>query len=74
MNGKGEITMNKQDRLKSPIAWAAVAALLLFVLKTWNILPMIGLDEIGFNTLFTLIGGALVAFGIWNNPSDKDKF
>ena len=60
-----------QNRLNSPVAWAAVAALLLFILKTWNILPMLGLDEVEFNTLFTLIAGAFLALGIWNNPTNK---
>jgi uncharacterized membrane protein len=64
----------KWSRIKSPIAWSSVAALLLFILKTWNVLPLIGLDEVSFNMLFTLIMGTFVAFGIWNNPTDKENW
>lgn len=66
--------MNLQSRWKSPVAWAALAALVFFVLKTYGLLAPIGLTEESFKELVTLIFAALAAFGILNNPTNKDGF
>ncbi len=62
------------NRLRSPVAWAAFVALVLFVLKTFNLLAPIGLSEDSFKELTALIFAALTAFGIFNNPTNKDSF
>ena len=66
--------MNIQSRWKSPVAWAALAALVLFILKTYGLLAPIGLTEDTYKELITLVFGALAAFGILNNPTDKSGF
>ncbi|HWQ88663.1 MAG TPA: phage holin [Desulfitobacteriaceae bacterium] len=63
-----------QNRFKSPIAWGALIALVLFVLKTYSLLQPIGLTEDSFKELTTLIFTAATAFGILNNPTSKDEF
>jgi len=63
-----------QNRLRSPVAWGALAALVLFILKTYGVLAGIGLTEDSFKELTTLIFGVATAFGILNNPTDKDSF
>lgn len=56
-----------QNRLKSPVAWAAVVALIVAV-----VLIFFGKDiSAQANTLFGLISTVMLAFGIWNNPTNK---
>jgi uncharacterized membrane protein len=56
-------------RFTSPVAIAALAALIYFVVKNW-----IGFEIPGWDDFVTLLVAALVAFGIANNPADKDNF
>lgn len=63
-----------QSRLKSPVVWASLASLVLFILKTYGLLAPIGLTEESFKELTALIFGAATAFGILNNPTSKDTF
>lgn len=63
-----------QNRFKSPVAWGALVALVLFVLKTYGLLQVVGLTEDSFKELTTLIFAAAAAFGILNNPTDKENF
>lgn len=59
----------EQSRWKSPVAWSALAALLFFVVKTW-----FGFEIPGWDDFVTLVITAGVAFGIFNNPTDKTKY
>ena len=63
-----------QNRFKSKAAWVAIAALMLFILKTYGLLEVIGLTEDSFNELTTLIFAVALAFGVFNNPTNKDSF
>ncbi|WP_147565172.1 phage holin [Clostridium tyrobutyricum] len=63
----------KQNRFKSKAAWVAVAALLLFILKTYGLLASIGLTEESYKELTTLIFAVLTAFGIFNDPTNKES-
>ncbi|HWQ89986.1 MAG TPA: holin [Desulfitobacteriaceae bacterium] len=63
-----------QNRLKSPVAWGAIVALVLFILKTYGLLGPLGLTEYSFKQLTTLIFATATAFGILNNPTDKENF
>lgn len=57
------------ERLKSPVLLLAVAALVSFITKEW-----IGFEIPKFDTFFELLLAVLVAFGIVNNPADKEHF
>ena len=65
---------SKQSRWRSKVAWGAVAALLLFVLKNYGLLAPIGLTEESFNELTMLIFAVVTAFGLFNNPTDKEHY
>lgn len=67
-------TNQKQNRFKSMASWAAVAALVLFILKTYGLLAPIGLTEDSYKELTTLIFSVLTAFGIFNDPTNKEGF
>ena len=60
----------KQNRFKSWALWLSVAALAVYVVKTvW------GLDiSEQVNGLLDVLLPVLVAFGIVNNPTDKENF
>jgi uncharacterized membrane protein len=64
----------EQSRWRSPVAWSAVVALILFILKTYGLLSFIGLTEDSFKELTVLLFSALTAFGLFNNPTQADKF
>jgi uncharacterized membrane protein len=57
------------ERLKSPVLWLSVAALVSFVTKEW-----FGFEIPKFDTFVELLLAVLVAFGIANNPTDKSNF
>ena len=66
--------MNIQSRWRSPIAWSAVAALILFIMKNYNLLAFAGLTEESFKELTTLLFAVLSAFAFFNNPMNKDGY
>jgi uncharacterized membrane protein len=57
------------NRLASPVVWTTVAALIAFVTKEW-----LGIEIPKFDVFVDLLLGCLIAFGIVNNPTDKDHF
>ena len=64
----------KQSRLRSRVAWVAVIALVLFLLKNYNLLTVIGLTEGNFKELTGLVFAALATFGFFNDPTNSDGF
>ncbi len=66
--------MNMQSRWRSPVAWGAVVALVLFLLKNYGLLGFIGLTEDSFKELTALIFAVLSALAFFNNPVNKDGF
>ena len=58
-----------KERLKSPVVWTSTFALIFFILKKWLYFEIPQFDE--FINLFL---GVLIAFGIVNNPTDKENF
>lgn len=60
----------KQNRLKSWALWLAIAALVVFCVKTFA-----GVDiSSPVNEIMDLALPILVAFGVINNPTDRDNF
>lgn len=64
----------KQSRWTSPVAWSAALALVVFILKTYGLLAPFGLTEDSFRELTGLIFTTLTAFGIFNDPTNKNGF
>lgn len=61
-----------QNRLKSPVVWAAVAAQLLALLVTVGVIDT-GLSST-LNAVVISVLELLVAFGVLNNPTDRANF
>ena len=62
----------EQNRLKSPVVWAAVIAQILTILIVLDVINVVQQDTI--NALVASVLQLLVAFGILNNPVAQDKF
>lgn len=62
----------KQNRLKSPVFWSTIAALVLDVLVALGVIGAVWSDAI--TGVVTAALSALVTFGILNNPTDKTNF
>ena len=58
-----------KERFKSPVLWLAIFALVGFITKKW-----IGWEIPEFDTFVDLFLAVLVAFGVVNNPTDKQNF
>lgn len=61
-----------QNRLHSPVVWAAIAAQLLSLLVTLGVIDT-GLSTT-MNGLVVSLLEMLVAFGVLNNPTDGAQF
>jgi len=61
--------MSMKERFKSPVLWFAMAALVVFITKEW-----IGWEIPKFDEFVELLLAALAAFGVVNNPTDKQHF
>ena len=55
----------EQSRWRSPVAIAAIAALLFFIVKTW-----VGFDIPEWDRFIELLLAAGIAVGVFNNPTD----
>ncbi len=58
-----------KERFKSPVLWLSIAALIAFVFKNW-----LGFEIPEWNTFVELLLAVLIAFGVVNNPADKENF
>jgi len=64
----------KQNRLKSPVLWGAVAAIILLTLRHLGFEPQIAEGAALADLIFNLACTLLAAFGIVNNPTDRNHF
>ena len=64
----------KQNRLKSKVAWLAVASLIGFILGNYGLYDAIGLTNETYQQLVSMIFACLTAFGVFNNPTNKNDF
>ncbi len=61
--------MEVQNRWKSPVAWAGIASVVFMVVKSW-----VGFEIPNWDGIVTTLISALIAFGVLNNPTNKEKF
>jgi len=63
-----------QNRFTSWPAWITLLPVIIILGDTYGLWNVIGISADNFTKVFMGIGGILVAFGVFNNPTDKDKF
>ena len=62
----------EQNRLKSPVVWAAVIAQILTILIVLDVINVAQQESI--NQVVASVLQLLVAFGVLNNPRDAGNF
>ena len=62
----------EQNRLKSPVVWAAVVAQILTVLIVLDVINVAQQETI--NQVVAAVLQLLIAFGVINNPRDAENF
>ena len=64
----------EQNRFKSWALWVSVAGTVWVIASAFGLPEKAGIDEGTFKTMLDAIGSILIAFGICNNPTDKENF
>lgn len=64
----------KQNRWKSKVLWASVAAQVLVLLQLTGAFQAMGIDAGVAGQIVAVVLGMLSTFGILNNPTDKESF
>ena len=64
--------MTEQNRFKSWALWTSVLGALWLILSTLGVTEQLGIEESTFKTVLDAVGAILTAFGIVNNPTNKE--
>lgn len=63
--------LTTQPRWKSWAMWISVFGAVGVILNAFGVFEMIGIDNNAFDAVVNATGTILIAFGIVNNPTDK---
>lgn len=63
-----------KERLKSWAVWLSVFGALGIILNSLGLFEKMGITSTEFDVIINAVGSILVAFGILNNPTDKEHF
>ena len=63
-----------RDRLKSRVLWAAVIGCMMTVCSVFGLWEKIGITAEGFNEIAASAGAVLAAFGVFNDPTNREGF
>lgn len=63
-----------RGRLRSKVAWEAIASLIMAVLSAWGLWEKIGITEDWFKVVTATLFGVFAAFGVFNDPTNKEGF
>lgn len=64
----------QQNRFRSWAMWVSVAGAVWVIASAFGLTDRLGITESTFRTVLDAAGTILTAFGILNNPTDKEKF
>lgn len=63
-----------RDRLKSKVLWAAVVGCIMTVFSALHLWDKIGITSEGFSEIAASVGAVLAAFGVFNDPTNREGF
>jgi uncharacterized membrane protein len=63
-----------RDRLKSKVLWAAIVGCIITVFSAFDIWSKIGITAEGFREIAASAGAVLAAFGVLNDPTNREGF
>jgi uncharacterized membrane protein len=64
----------EQSRWKSWPAWLTLLPVIVLLGDTYGLWEVINMPEDTFTKVYTGIGAILIAFGVFNNPTNKTGF
>ena len=64
----------EQNRFKSWALWVSVAGALWVIASAFGLPEKAGITETTFTRILDAGGSILIAFGICNNPTDRENF
>ena len=64
----------EQNRFRSWALWVSVAGALWVIASAFGLPEKVGITESTFTRILDAIGSLLIAFGICNNPTDRENF
>lgn len=63
-----------RDRLRSRALWAALAGLIITLLGAFDVWDAIGITAPQIKEILSAMGAVLAAFGVFNDPTERDRF
>lgn len=63
-----------RDRLKSKVLWASILGCVITVFSAFDIWSKIGITAEGFREIAASVGAVLAAFGVFNDPTNREGF
>ena len=63
-----------RGRLRSRVLWASVVGLIMVVFSAFGLWERIGITADGFREIVGAVGGVLAAFGVFNDPTNREGF
>lgn len=63
-----------RDRLRSRVLWAAICGCLITVFSAFDLWSKIGITADGFREIAASVGAVLAAFGVFNDPTNREGF
>lgn len=63
-----------RDRLRSKVLWASVVGCIMTVFSALHLWDKIGITAEGFSEIVAAVGAVLAAFGVFNDPTNREGF
>ena len=63
-----------RDRLRSKVLWAAVLGCVITVCSAFDLWGRLGITAEGFREVAASVGAVLAAFGVFNDPTNREGF
>ena len=63
-----------RDRLRSKVLWAAVLGGVMQIFSALGIWGKLGITAGGFSEIMVAVGAILEAFGVFNDPTNREGF
>lgn len=63
-----------RDRLRSKVLWAAVVGCIMTIFSAFGLWEKLGITAEHFSEVVAAVGAVLAAFGVFNDPTNKEGF
>ena len=63
-----------QSRWRSPVAWGTLVGLIVLVFQVFGLYEKMGIEQSELNHILNGLIAVFIAFGILNDPTNKEGF